>query len=218
MTGPHQAARVVSEGVGTALLLAAIVGSGIMAERLAAGNSIVLVESSGPHENGFTVLRSLARQLPNGYRTKLPSGEEFWRAIQRPSHLYTPLVQAILEKGIEPTAIENVTGHGWQKIMRSGKALRYRIEKTLPLPELFTFVQQHSKKSLLEMLQIFNCGTGAAIFCATSEDATRCVEIAAEQGLRAVAAGRVEEAAHREVVVEPWNVTLKSGDFALARG
>ncbi len=33
--------RVVSEGVGTALLLAAIVGSGIMAERLAAGNTAI---------------------------------------------------------------------------------------------------------------------------------------------------------------------------------
>jgi glycerol uptake facilitator-like aquaporin len=30
--------RLVAEGVGTALLLAAIVGSGIMAERLAGGN------------------------------------------------------------------------------------------------------------------------------------------------------------------------------------
>ena len=30
--------RLVAEGLGTALLLAAIVGSGIMAERLAAGN------------------------------------------------------------------------------------------------------------------------------------------------------------------------------------
>ena len=33
--------RLIAEGVGTALLLAAVVGSGIMAERLSAGNNAV---------------------------------------------------------------------------------------------------------------------------------------------------------------------------------
>ena len=35
------ARRLVAEGVGTALLLAAVVGSGIMGERLAGGNVAV---------------------------------------------------------------------------------------------------------------------------------------------------------------------------------
>jgi glycerol uptake facilitator-like aquaporin len=38
---PALSRRLVAEGVGTALLLAAIVGSGIMAERLAAGNTAI---------------------------------------------------------------------------------------------------------------------------------------------------------------------------------
>jgi len=36
--------RVVAESVGTAMLLAAVVGSGIMGERLAGGNVVVLQE------------------------------------------------------------------------------------------------------------------------------------------------------------------------------
>ena len=38
---PTKAQRIVAEGVGTSLLLAAIVGSGIMAERLAGGNQAI---------------------------------------------------------------------------------------------------------------------------------------------------------------------------------
>ena len=38
MIGPRLGARAVAEAVGTALLLAAVVGSGIMAERLSGGN------------------------------------------------------------------------------------------------------------------------------------------------------------------------------------
>ena len=44
MTDPQQASlsrRVVAEAVGTAFLLAAVVGSGIMGERLAGGNVAV---------------------------------------------------------------------------------------------------------------------------------------------------------------------------------
>ena len=38
MRRPDALRRVIAEGIGTALLLAAVVGSGIMGERLASGN------------------------------------------------------------------------------------------------------------------------------------------------------------------------------------
>lgn len=38
--------RVVAEAVGTALLLAAVIGSGIMGERLAAGNTAIALPAN----------------------------------------------------------------------------------------------------------------------------------------------------------------------------
>jgi len=186
-------------------------------DSLAVGNQIVFVESSGPHENGFTVLRQLAKNLPNGYRSKLPSGQEYWRAINAGSKLYTPFVQSLLSSGIQPSALENITGHGWQKIMRSGRPFRYRIKKMLPVPEIFKFIESATSTKPAEMIKIFNYGAGFAVFLKNKADADRVVEIASQHKLRAVVAGEIEDSASREVVVEPLETTLGSNDFALKR-
>jgi len=182
---------------------------------LEAGDKIVFIASSGPHDNGFTSLRELATRLPNGYHSKIPGGKEYWEAIIEPTVLYTPLVQAVLEAGIVPSNIEPISGHGWQKLMRSKKSLRYVIHNTLPVPEIFKFVQEHSGTSQKEMIKIFNYGLGMAMYVKSEEDAQRVVEIAKENHLNAVVAGEVQTSDKREVVVEPWGITLESDQFLL---
>lgn len=189
----------------------------VTSTNIKAGDTIVFVESSGPHENGFTTLRQLAAKLPQGYRTKLPGGKEYWQAINAGSMLYTPFVQAILAAGITPTNIEPISGHGWQKLMRPRGNFRYVIENMLPVPEIFTFVQEKLGMTAEEMIKIFNYGVGYAVFARTLADAHKIVELAAKNGFKAVVAGHVEEAAGREVVVTPLGVTLKGDDFALTK-
>ncbi len=184
-----------------------------------AGNSIVLVESSGPHENGFTTLRALAEALQGGYRAKVDNtGTEFWRAINKGSKLYTPLVQAILKAGISPTNLENITGHGWQKIMRSSAALRYEISDPLPLPPLFEFLERELKVDRARLVTLFNSGAGFAIFLENDTDANRCVTIAKELGFKATIAGKVHaDPDGRKVTVPKWNVVLNGYEFALKK-
>lgn len=185
--------------------------------KLQPGCRMVFVESSGPHENGFTVLRELAGKLKDGYRTKLADGREFWQAINAPSKLYTRFVQDILTSGIQPAAIENITGHGWQKIMRSSKPLRYLVENTLPVPEVFSFIEDAANYSKHDMLKIFNYGVGQVVFVDSPAAAEKVVEIAAKTGLKAVHAGFTESSSAREVVVKPWEVTLSAADFNLQK-
>lgn len=182
---------------------------------LKAGDKIVFIASSGPHDNGFTSLRELAGRLPQGYRTKLPDGRPYWEAIMEPTVLYTPLVQAILKAGIVPSNIEPISGHGWQKLMRSKKPLRYVIRRTLPVPPIFEFVQKHSGTPREAMIKIFNYGVGLAVYVKTDEDAVRVVRLAKKQGLSAVVAGEVQSARRRQVVVEPWNIVLEGDRFKL---
>lgn len=189
----------------------------ITSENLKAGDRIIFVESSGPHENGFTTLRKLAEKLPKGYRTELPSGRQYWEAINAPSMLYTALIQDILAAGVHPTNVEPITGHGWQKLMRSKKPLRYVIEKMLPVPEIFKFVEKQSGMTPKEMIQIFNYGVGYAIFIRTGTEATKVIAIAKKHKMKAIVAGYVEKSGKREVVVKPLKISLGSNSFVLAK-
>ena len=186
--------------------------------RLAAGNKIVLVGSSGPHENGFTTLRDLAAKLPDGYRTRLPDGQEFWQALNAPSILYTPLVQKLLTEKIEICGLENITGHGWLKLMRSQKSLCYKIENMLPELPIFSFVEKWAHLSKVDMLKTFNCGAGFAIFVPNDKQATQTVAIAHKLGYQAVQAGVVLPSdAGRELIIEPLAIKITGEHFLLQK-
>jgi len=183
--------------------------------KLAAGNKMVFIGSTGPDANGYTSLRELAGKLPEGYRSKLPSGQEYWQAINNPTVLITPLIQDLLEKGIKPTNIEPISGHGWQKIMRNAKPLRYVVEEMLPVPEAFSFVAEQTNTSPQEMITIFNYGLGFVIFVEDEQAAQKTVELAKEHHIKAIVGGYLEEAEQREVVVQPLKTTLSSESFLL---
>ncbi len=180
------------------------------------GNKIVFVESSGPGENGFTSLRELATKLPEGYRTKLPSGMQYWEAINKPSILYTPLIQELLAAGVAPISAQPVTGHGWQKIMRSAKPLKYVIEKMLPVHEIFKFIESATNTPPAEMIKIFNYGVGLTLFFVNDNEAARALQIIRAHKLECLLAGQVEESKTREVVVNPLKTVLSSENFALS--
>jgi phosphoribosylformylglycinamidine cyclo-ligase len=184
---------------------------------LSAGDKIVFLGSSGPHENGFTTLRRIANNLPNGYRSKLPDGTEFWQAINAPSVLYTPVIQELLKAKVAISGIENITGHGWQKLMRAKKPLRYVIQQMLPVPPVFEFVETATGLAKSEMFKIFNCGVGMALYFKNQADARQAVSIAEKNGLKAVVAGEVVEAPKREIVIEPLGIHLDDKTFGLGK-
>lgn len=186
--------------------------------KLESGDEMIFVASTGPDANGFTSLRELAEKLPDGYRTKLPSGKEYWQAINNPTVLLTPCLQEALKSGVKVSNVEPISGHGWQKIMRNKTPLKYIVNKMLDVPEIFQFVQEQTNTSPAEMIKIFNYGLGFVVFVKSSEDREQFLKIAEKHGLTALHAGHVEASETREVVVNPLNTTLSSENFALQQG
>ena len=197
--------------------------SAILGERLAAGDEIVLLASSGLHANGASLARLVADRLPDGYATLLPdasgrsdsrAGVTLGEALLAPSLMYVPLIAALSETDVELTYISHVTGHGLLKLMRPVKQLTYRIERLPEVPSVLSFLVEQTGMDTQAAFSTFNMGCGYALYCAPG-DSERIVATAERLGLSAMLAGHVEEGP-RQVVLEPVGVHFAGDQLELS--
>jgi phosphoribosylformylglycinamidine cyclo-ligase len=184
-----------------------------LGERLGPGDAIVLVASSGIHANGLSLARKLAERLPDGYRTEIAPGLAYGQALLAPTVLYAPLTEALHRAAITPHYAANVTGHGWRKLLRHPKALRYRIHRLPEVPTVLRFIQREARLDDREAYGTLNMGAGFALYVAAA-DAERTVEVAAACGLTAIVAGRVE-AGPKELLIEPLGLVYGGDELQL---
>ncbi|WP_284620048.1 AIR synthase-related protein [Aquabacterium humicola] len=182
-------------------------------ERLAPGDAIVLLDSSGIHANGLSLARKLVERLPNGWLTEVAPGLGYGAALLAPTTLYSPVTEALWQAGIVPHYCANITGHGWRKLLRHPGAFTYRIDTLPPVPPVLSFIQREAKQDDREAYSTLNMGAGFALFVA-ADDAARCVEIAQAQGIDARVAGRIE-AGPKRLLIEPLGITFGDEDLQL---
>ena len=180
-------------------------------DRLAPGDAIVLLASSGIHANGLSLARKLVERLPDGYLTEVAPGLPYGEALLAPTVLYSPVTEALFQSGIVPNYCANITGHGWRKLLRHPATHTYRIHTVPPVTPVLKFIQAHAKQDDFEAYGTLNMGAGFALFV-KADDAERTAEIARAQGIDAWVAGAVE-AGPKRLVIEPLGIEF--GDDAL---
>src|SRR3989344_2385433 len=148
----------------------------IIDEKLKAGDRIIFVKSKGINANGISLARSIAKKLPLGYATKMPSGELFGEAILTKSNLYAKLIQSLIQAEIDIHYVTHITGHGLRKIMRARGNFKYVVEKLFEPQEVFRFIQKHAGLNDYEAYETFNMGQDYAIFLA-SKDVKKAAQI-----------------------------------------
>lgn len=131
--------------------------------RIKPGDRIILIRSTGVHDNGLTTARGIAASLPEGYRTFLPNGETFGESLLPATAIYVRAVQVCLNAGVDIHYAVNITGHGLRKLMRAPEPFGYVIEK-LPKPQpVFRFIQEQKKFSDEKMYASYNMGDGRRV-------------------------------------------------------
>ena len=179
---------------------------------LRAGDSIVIVESSGIHANGASLARHIASTLPNGWRTRV-GRSSLGRAVLERTTMYSRLVERVLPLG-GIKYFSNVTGHGALKLMRANADDVSYVLSSLPaVPKVLGYLAEEAGLDDRDAYTTFNMGLGFAVYC-TDEVAPKVVDVATTAGYRAKVRGRVEKGPKR-VVLEPLDIEYGADELEL---
>lgn len=184
-----------------------------LGDKIAVGDAIVFIESSGIHANGLTLARTIADRLPKKYKTKLSDDSMYGEALLRPSHIYARVVRDIFNAGVDIHYMVHITGHGWRKLMRADKKVSYIIE-TVPGPQpIFSFLQKHSGTNDSEMYGTFNMGAGFALYLRPS-DTEKVIRAVKKHHMRAWVGGFVESGP-KQVIIKEKNIVFSSNTLKI---
>lgn len=142
-------------------------------EAMRAGDLLIGIPSSGPHSNGYSLIRKIVKMSGLRWSEKAPwaSSKTVADALLTPTKIYVsgvmPLIKANLIKGLA-----HITGGGLTenvpRMLPDHLTPQYDFE-ALELPPVFAWFMETGGVELAEMHRTFNCGIGM-VLCIAPED------------------------------------------------
>jgi phosphoribosylformylglycinamidine cyclo-ligase len=132
--------------------------------KVAAGDQLIALGSSGPHSNGFSLIRKVL-EVNNTDTTEMLGDRSIADHLLEPTKIYVKSTLAML-KEVKAHALSHITGGGfWENIPRvlpeSAQAI---IDgNSWEWPEIFNWLQEKGNITTHEMYRTFNCGVGMII-------------------------------------------------------
>ena len=169
--------------------------------RIRPGDALVALGSSGPHSNGYSLIRRVLERSGAGLDDPL-DGAPLGPQLLAPTRIYVKPLLALIE-ALEVRGLAHITGGG----------LPENLPRVLPegcravldtaswsLPPVFGWLAEQGGIERAELFRTFNCGVGMVVVVA-AEAAAATVDILNSHGENAWLLGRVE-AGERAAVLE----------------
>ena len=174
--------------------------------RMAAGDVVIALPSTGIHSNGFSLCRKVFNIDNNDPQLYIPreelGGKTTAEALLVPTRIYVKPVLALLEQ-VDVKGISHITGGGfYENIPRSiPDGLCARIERSairiLPIFQLIAKVGNIPER---DMFNTYNMGVGMSVVV-PADQADKALEILKAQGEDAYRIGTIVEGAEKIEIV-----------------
>ena len=134
-------------------------------KKLAAGDVLVGLASSGVHSNGFSLVRKVLDVEHADLKTPREdlNGKSLGEALLAPTRIYVKAVKALLKAGVDVHAVSHITGGGFYenvpRMMTDGLTARISLS-TFPRLPIFDLIQKTGGIPERDMYNTFNMGIG----------------------------------------------------------
>ena len=173
----------------------------LIPERVKPGDVLVGIASSGPHSNGYSLIRKILEVSGADLQQDL-DGLTLGERLLAPTRIYVKPVLALMEE-VRVHAMAHITGGG----------LPENLPRVLPegtravidlgswrLPPVFAWLQTQGGVADAEMRRTFNCGVGL-VLCVPMVDAALACQRLGDAGESAWILGRIEATAGQTEVI-----------------
>ncbi len=165
------------------------------------GDVLIGIASSGPHSNGYSLVRKIISDKKVNLSEKLhdiPLGN----LLLAPTRIYIKPLLALLDQ-VEVKTLAHITGGGitenLPRVLPKGLVAKINSGSWV-VPPVFSWLQQMGNIETAEMFRTFNCGVGM-IVCVSKEQQQATLQSLTQQGETAWLLGSIVEQTNQQARV-----------------
>ena len=164
-------------------------------KKLAEGDTLIGLASTGVHSNGFSLVRKVFDVENCDLKTPMAEleGKSLGETLLAPTRIYVKAVQSVLGAGVDIHAISHITGGGFYenvpRMMTEGLTAQIKLDSFPRLP-IFQLIMDKGNIPERDMYNTFNMGIGM-ILAVPAGEADKAMAALAEVGEKAYVIGQV---------------------------
>ncbi|WP_417507223.1 phosphoribosylformylglycinamidine cyclo-ligase [Marinomonas gallaica] len=166
-----------------------------------AGNTLIALGSSGPHSNGYSLIRKIL-EVNNSNLDEEVDGVALKDALLAPTKIYVKSILKLMET-VNLNALAHITGGGLleniPRVLPEG-ASAYIDATSWTRPAIFDWLQAKGNVEQEEMYRVLNCGVGM-VLAINAEDTDKTLSILQAEGENAWVIGEIRELSDKEVII-----------------
>ncbi len=155
------------------------------------GDQIIGIASSGPHSNGYSLIRKVAEE----HDINAPFGDlTLGQTLMLPTRIYVKSVLALLQTNVSIKAMAHITGGGISENIPRSLPKDVTAQITLEnwqTPPIFDWLQEQGNIEQAEMLRTFNYGIGFTLVV-SENDVEQSLDTLRANGESACVIGSIE--------------------------
>ena len=174
---------------------------------IAPGDVVLGLASSGPHSNGYSLIRKLVDLSGANYSEPAPFAPEgtLGQILLTPTRIYVRSLLSALKASDGIKGLAHITGGGFleniPRVLPSNVAAEIDLN-AVPCPPVFGWLGRVGNITEREMLRTFNCGVGMVVVVSASE-APKIQMLLSEAGEKVVELGVITPRVGDEAQVRP---------------